>query len=191
MKNESSHNRPDYSECWDSFVAEVAKVQPGLRAFVRSLLPNSSDTDDVVQETNLVLWRKREEYDASRPFGPWARRIAYFQTLAHLKSRSRSRESQFSDEWLEQIADEVENRAAQMDDRVDALRSCLSKLPPKDRTLVQERYAEGTSVKGMASASGRSADAVSMHLYRLRKKLATCIDLFTKKDAEMRGDASA
>ena len=118
---------------------------------------------------------EREEYDSSREFGPWARRIAYFQTLAHLKRRTRSRESQFSDEMLEQLAVETERRSDALEDRLQALRSCLEKLPEKDRDLVKARYATGASVKAMAGDIGRSADAVSMHLYRLRQKLAGCI----------------
>lgn len=160
---------------WAAFVAEIAGAQPGLRAFLRTLLPCSGDADDVLQETNLVLWRKREEYDANRDFGPWARRIAYFQTLAHLKKRSRSREARFSDEMVEQLAVECEKRSDALEDRLQALRSCLEKLPGEERELVEARYGSGASVKIMAGEIGRSADAVSMHLYRLRQKLADCI----------------
>jgi len=172
---------------WAGYVAKIAQAQPGLKAFLRTLLPCAGDADDVLQETNLVLWRKREEYDTSREFGPWARRIAYFQTLAHLKTQSRSPETQFSDEMLEQLAVEGEKRSDALEDRLQAMRSCLEKLPEEDRELVRSRYAFGASVKVMADNIGRSADAVSMHLYRLRQKLAACIGTTLQRKVQMEG----
>lgn len=172
---------------WAGYVAKIAQAQPGLKAFLRTLLPCAGDADDVLQETNLVLWKKREEYDSAREFGPWARRIAYFQTLAHLKARSRSPETQFSDEMLEQLAAEGEKRSDALENRLQALRTCLSKLPEEDRELVRARYAFGASVKVMASGIGRSADAVSMHLYRLRQKLATCIGKTLERNVQAEG----
>jgi RNA polymerase sigma-70 factor (ECF subfamily) len=166
---------------WAGVVADIARAQPGLRAFLRALLPCPGDADDVLQETNLVLWQKRAEFDPARPFGPWARRVAYFQTLAHLKNRARARESRFSDDMIEQLAAESESRADAAETRLRALRECLSKLPEPDRALVNARYAAGASVKEMAQAGGRTADALSMHLYRLRKNLAACIESLLKQ----------
>lgn len=182
MSDSSAQQSSDSPDRWDGYVAAIAQVQSSLRAFLRTLLPCPGDADDVLQETNLILWQKRDEYDPTRGMGPWSRRIAYFQVLAFLKARSRSRESPFSDELLEQLAAESEQRVEHIDRRLLALRSCLSKLPSDDQKLVQARYAAGSSVKAMAAEQGRSADALSMHLYRLRQKLAICIDQFVSPD---------
>lgn len=161
---------------WDRLVTEIARAQPGLRAFLRTLLPCPGDADDVLQNTNLVLWQKRAEYDAQRPFGPWARRMAYFQTLAFLKSRSRARESSFSEELLEHLAADSDHAMDTLERRLKALGQCLARLPEPERALVSARYEAGASVRDMAAASDRSADALSMHLFRLRKRLAECIE---------------
>ncbi len=173
--------RPDSSDHerdarWSGYVAKIAHAQPRLLAFLRTLLPRAADAEDVLQETNLVLWQKREEYDEDREFGPWARRIAYFQTLAFLKKRTRAREAHFSDEMLERLVHESEERADALEDRLRALRTCLTKMSDEDRDLVNARYVSGGSVKIIAGEFDRSADALSMHLYRLRKKLAECIN---------------
>jgi RNA polymerase sigma-70 factor (ECF subfamily) len=160
---------------WDWLVAEIARNQPGMRAFLRTLLPCAGDADDVLQEANLVLWQKRQEYDRSRPFGPWARRIAYLQSLAFMKTRSRRREGTFSEGMVEALAVAAEARAATLDVRLEALRECLGKLSAADRQVVADRYEAGRSVTAMAQAGRRSPDAMSMHLHRLRKKLAECV----------------
>ena len=176
---------------WADYVGKIARAQPGLLAFLRTLLPRATDADDVLQETNMVLWRKREESDTGREFGPWARRIAYFQTLAFLKKRTRARESRLSDEMLERLASESEERSDALEDRLRALRSCLTKMSEEDRALVEARYGAGGSVKVIAEGIQRSADALSMHLYRLRKKLAEfskiVIEEFEKDPGEIDG----
>lgn len=47
-----------------------------FRAFVRSMLRDRGLCHDVFQEVALTLWEQASRYDASRPFGPWARGIA-------------------------------------------------------------------------------------------------------------------
>jgi len=38
------------------------------------MVRNAADADDVLQETNLVLWRKTADFDPAREFMPWAMR---------------------------------------------------------------------------------------------------------------------
>jgi hypothetical protein len=52
----------------EEFVALITQHQPALYAFVLSLLGNRTDTDEVVQETNLVLWRKFDQFHAGSDF---------------------------------------------------------------------------------------------------------------------------
>ena len=72
-------------------VREITACQSALYAYVCSLLGTSAGAADVLHEANVVLWEKAAEYDPSRPFLPWAYRIAYFQVLAHRKRRSRDK----------------------------------------------------------------------------------------------------
>jgi RNA polymerase sigma-70 factor (ECF subfamily) len=42
--------------------------QSVIRAFVISLLPGVSETDDVIQNTNEILWTKRESFELGTNF---------------------------------------------------------------------------------------------------------------------------
>ena len=44
------------------FVSHLTTSQGRIRAFVVSLMPGSSDVGDVVQETNLTLWKSQARY---------------------------------------------------------------------------------------------------------------------------------
>jgi RNA polymerase sigma-70 factor (ECF subfamily) len=50
------------------FVQLLVTHQSVIRAFVISLLPGVSETDDVIQNTNEILWTKRESFELGTNF---------------------------------------------------------------------------------------------------------------------------
>ena len=65
----------------------LAEHQDDLFRYVFSLLPNSEDVKDILQETYVALTRKFGEYDPAKPFLPWAYGFAYMQVLKHRDAR--------------------------------------------------------------------------------------------------------
>ncbi|QDU61723.1 RNA polymerase sigma factor CnrH [Planctomycetes bacterium Pan216] len=167
----------NHSERGDErYLAQLVSAQPALRGIVHAIVRRPSDVDDIVQETNMVLWRKREEYDPERPFKAWACRIAHLQALAFLKKERGKAKVPFEDDLVGAIADEAVAQAEQAERRTKALRDCIEKLSGHHRDLLNHRYSRGISVSGIAELMGRSADAISMSLYRIRKSLLECIE---------------
>ena len=85
------------------FIENVTRVQRKLHAFIWSLVRSGADADDILQETNLVLWRKSDEFEPGSNFDAWAFRIAQFQVLAFRKRQQRSK-LHFDDELVEALA---------------------------------------------------------------------------------------
>lgn len=158
-----------------AFVSQVTRCQRNLHAFIVMLVRNPVDADDVLQETNLVLWRKANEYDPARPFLPWAMRIAQFQAMAWLKKQKRSR-LVFDENLVEILAAEASKKAEEYDPRRRALADCLRKLSPSHRHLVARRYEPGGCVNDLASEQGTSPKALSEMLRRIRRNLLQCIE---------------
>ena len=73
------------------FVELLTQHQRKLYGYIYTLVPNATDSDDLLQETNLVLWKKRSEYKLGTNFMAWACRIAFFNVQNFLKSKGRSR----------------------------------------------------------------------------------------------------
>ena len=46
------------------FLTRVTGAQRSLYAFILTLVRQSADAEDVLQETNVVLWQKAAEQDA-------------------------------------------------------------------------------------------------------------------------------
>ncbi len=159
------------------FVAQITKCQRQLHAFILSMVWNPADADDVLQETNLVLWEKVAEFDAAQPFLPWAMRFAQFQAMAWLKRHRRQTERLvFDDDLAKLLADEAVREEPAFDARQHALASCLQKLTPEQRKLIARRYEPGSSVNAMAEAANSTAKAVSDKLRRIRQALLKCIE---------------
>jgi RNA polymerase sigma-70 factor (ECF subfamily) len=164
------------------FITHVTRSQRALHAFILTMVWNAADADDVLQETNLVLWKKAAEYDETRPFMPWAARIAQYQSLAWLKSRQRSRLS-FDDTLLATLGEEAAAESDAFEARRTALALCLQKLPEDQRALVASRYEPGGSVQALAASRGTSPKALSEMLRRIRHALQLCIEKNLPKEA--------
>jgi RNA polymerase sigma-70 factor (ECF subfamily) len=129
----------------------------------------------VLQETNLALWNKAEEYDAGRPFLPWAYRVAYLQVLAYRKTCARSR-LVFDEELVSELAEQTEIRDADLDRRLEALGDCIDKLPGPRREILDRRYRDGDSLDQIAERLSKAPNVVAASLYRIRKMLMDCIE---------------
>ncbi|MBL8797003.1 MAG: sigma-70 family RNA polymerase sigma factor [Planctomycetia bacterium] len=162
-------------ETKDEFITHLTMAQPSLWAYVLSLLPDHVAAQDVLQETNLTLWRKAGNFQPGTSFIAWACQVAYFHVLSYRRRMRRDR-LVLDDSVLAYLAERQAERAETLDNRLAALRGCLEKLPEASRRLLQERYAPGGSVKDLAESDGRSVAAVSQVLYRIREKLLSCIE---------------
>src|SRR5262245_3143405 len=76
-----------------------------LFGYIFSLTANWDDSQEIMQRLRIRIWEQFERYDQERPFGAWARAIAYYLVLAFRKERSRQRE--FFTERVIQLLDEA------------------------------------------------------------------------------------
>jgi RNA polymerase sigma-70 factor (ECF subfamily) len=156
------------------FLLQLTTHQSTLYATITALLGGVEGAQDVLQETNVVLLEKAHEYDASRPFIPWAATFARFQVLAWRKRQSRDR-LVLDDALFAVLADRLTAKAALPSRRLDAIETCLGKLTPESRQLVDARYVQDETVKSIADRLGRSVNVVSVSLFRIRKMLLECM----------------
>lgn len=149
--------------------------QDSLRAFIFSLIPGSPDIDDVLQNTNAVLWQKRERFKAGTNFQAWAFKIARYQTRHQLDRYKRDGRLVFSDKLFDIIADSAPTDHSQ--DRLQgALNRCMEKLGDKQRELINGRYTPGRSLEQMAVSSGKTAGSLRIALHRIRETLKICVE---------------
>ena len=69
------------------FVKLLTAHQRDLYAYINTLLVGDIATSDVLQDTNLDLWKRLDNYDFNRAFLPWAYGFAHQRVLAYRKTR--------------------------------------------------------------------------------------------------------
>ena len=158
----------------DAFVTLLTAVQPSLYAAILALLPDRAVARDLLQETNLTLWHKADDFEAGTNFLAWACRIARYHILNHRRKVQRE-QVVFDDELFAELAERQAARIEQFDLRGTALQRCVEKLPSEHRELVEQRYAPGGSVQRIAEAQRKSVGAISQTLYRVRETLLNCV----------------
>lgn len=158
----------------ERFVQLLTENQNRIFGYVFSLLGDHSRTADVVQEVNLLLWRKIEEFDHARPFLPWAFSIARFQVLSHLRDRNRDR-LLLDPELAETLSCQAESKAGEIDAVRAALRPCLQLLTPNNRTLIEHRYFQRMPLAEIADTADRTVGSIKVALLRIRRQLAECV----------------
>jgi RNA polymerase sigma-70 factor (ECF subfamily) len=159
----------------ETFIAEISDAQTPLRAYIFKLVGNHHATQDILQEANVILWKKRMDWDPSTPFLKWAYRVAYFQAKAHFRDQSREKQRlTFSNELIELLAQDEPHFTLEVQLH-EALDHCLSKMEETKRSVLIQRYKGKESVEDIAEKVGLSPNTFSQNLRRLRSKLSTCI----------------
>jgi len=159
----------------DEFIRLLTECQPWLRALVRAILLSPGDVDEVVQRTNVVLWRKADCFEPGTNFRAWASQVARLEVLAYTREQGKDRHA-FNAELVHRLADEAESQLSISNDMRAALRKCMEKLDGSQRKLIQDRYAENGCVKEIADRAGNTPDAISAKLYRIKRTLMKCIE---------------
>ncbi len=156
------------------FLLLLTGNQSALYASIAALLGGTESAQDILQETNVVLLEKWADYDAARPFLPWAIAFARFQVQAWRKKQSRDR-LVLSEALFDRMADTLTVAAPAQSRQLDALEACYQKLSTEWRRLMDARYQRGEAVHEIALAAGQTENVISVTLFRIRKALLECM----------------
>ena len=140
---------------------------PRLYAVALRLTGNSQSAEDLVQDTLLRLWMKRDslppDFDAS------AYSVITLRNIFLDSKRRRGIEE--ADEPLERLAVAYDGQAdteANETDDVALVRRLISQLPPKQRMVITMRDIEGLDSEEMRRATGLSDINIRTLLSRAR-----------------------
>ena len=158
----------------DDFIQLFTRHQRPLFLFILAQVPNPVDAEEILQEANLVIWRKCADFRPGSNFLAWASQIARYEVLKYLERRRRNR-LQFAPDIIEQIAEEALADTTELERRRHALAVCLGKLRAKDRELIQMRYTPGENGLSIAQSLERPVNSIYQSLARIRRTLLECV----------------
>ncbi len=157
------------------FIRLLMENERRIYAYIRTLLGNATDADDVLQETSILLWDKFSEFDQDSSFIAWSFKIAYF-TVQNFRRKQGRCKVVFSNSTFEVIAEKSTQMVPVLDQRHELLNSCIEKLSVPDKQLLRMRYEMDASIESTAEQSGRTKQAIYNALSRLRSTLFECVN---------------
>lgn len=157
------------------FVQLFTKSQRRLFLFILAQVSNLTDAEEILQDTNVIIWSKFHQFQLGTSFFAWAGKIASYEILKHRDRLRVAQRIRFSDEFLSRVAAEAIELNDELELRREALSDCLRNLKPVDRELIQARYSPGENGLRVADHLGRPANSVYQSIGRIRKALFDCV----------------
>ena len=160
---------------FDILVRQHAEM---LNAFIHSFAFEKSTVDDVFQETIITAWKRIDQFDRSRPFGPWLRGIARNHILSSARKNRRYR-THLTELMQQRIAlqfDKVDQTAGDsFSQRISELHDCIARLKEDAHEAIDLVYVRGLDAAAAAKALGTTDETFRKRLYRARLALAECL----------------
>ncbi len=144
------------------------------------LLRHPQDSEDVMQETFLAVYRGIGNFREESSLSTWVYRIAYNQALMKMRRKSLntvSLDESLSDEEGNEVKLEIESdaplpeEAALTSDMMGRLDEALERMPETLRSVFVLRDVEGYSTAETAAILGAKEATVKTRLHRARRFL--------------------
>jgi RNA polymerase sigma-70 factor (ECF subfamily) len=152
---------------------DVIAMIPALRAFAWSLSHNSSDADDLVQDTLIKAWTNREKFEIGTNLRAWMFTIlrnTYYTAVVRKRREVRDEDGSYaatlttpaSQDWSLQVG---------------ALEAALQQLPDEHREALILVGGAGLTYEEAAEVCGCALGTIKSRVNRARNRLAKLMDL--------------
>lgn len=157
----------------DSAALRALYVSHNVRVyrFVLSLARNQTLAEDVVSETFLKVWQKAASYEGQAKVTTWLLTIARNEAISVLRKKT---EAPFDENAAAEIEDEgdTQETATAKKDKGAVMRTCIGKLSPAHREIIDLVYYQDRSVAEIAEILDIPENTVKTRMFHARKQLS-------------------
>jgi len=156
-----------------SFRNDVLPLKNELYRLALRITLNHAEAEDIVQETMIKVWNRREQWDNIESIEAFCLTIC--RNISLDKMRKMENQNQSLSEGEHDAPDQSyssnpEEQAMQQD-RMQLIRQLINQLPEKQRSVMQLRDFEGKSYKEIAKVMGISEEQVKVNIFRARQTI--------------------
>ncbi len=152
------------------FRKDILPLRDKLYRLALRITLNSAEAEDIVQDTLLRVWNRRDEWSTLSSVE------AYRYTIARNLALDRR---ELADSRTVELTPEAENSTENSgpydrmisQEQLDIIHSLVNRLPEKQRTVMQLRDIEGKSYREIADLMQFTEEQVKTTLFRARKKI--------------------
>jgi len=154
----------------EEFKKEIIPLQRKLYSFALRILQNREESEDVVQEIFVKLWRIRGELEAVR------NREAFAMTMTRnlcLDKMKKKRTLSLDDEYMthEGTSESDPVREVQLNEAIARVNQLVNDLPDQQRMIIQLRDIEGYTSEEVAEILDINQNTLRVSLSRARQKI--------------------
>jgi RNA polymerase sigma-70 factor (ECF subfamily) len=149
----------------------VRQYQKRLYTFIRRMVTDHDEAQDVLQNTFIKAWSGLERFREDAKLYSWLYRIAHNESLSHLR---RMKRGLFVNDAsvIERLSTSLDSSEHFNGDAIErALQKAIMQLPDKQRAVFTMRYFEEMKYEDMSSVTGTSVGALKSSYHIAAKKV--------------------
>lgn len=156
-----------------SFRNDILPLKNELYRLALRITLNPAEAEDVVQETMIKVWNKREQWNEIESIEAFCLTICRnisLDKMRKMENQNQSLEEGEHDAPDQSYASNPEEQAMQQD-KLKLIRRLINSLPEKQRSAMQLRDFEGKSYKEIAKIMDISEEQVKVNIFRARQTI--------------------
>lgn len=153
-----------------SFRNDILPLKDKLYRLALRITLDSAEAEDIVQDTMIKVWNKRDEWPQFESIE------AYCLTVARNLAIDRSQKMEAQNVELTPETHDMSDalnpyEQLEQNEQMSLIHRLLNELPERQRTIMQLRDIEGKSYKEIADILQITEEQVKVNLFRSRQKI--------------------
>lgn len=155
----------------------VRQHQRRLYAFIRRMLSDHDEAQDVLQNTFVKAWHGLAGFRGDSQLYSWLYRIAHNECLNHLR-KARRQLFVSSETVIERLSTSLDSSEHFNGDAIQRkLQQAVMRLPDKQRAVFHMKYFDGMKYEDMSQVTGTSVGALKSSYHIAVKKIEAWLTL--------------
>jgi RNA polymerase sigma-70 factor (ECF subfamily) len=137
-----------------------------LYAYLMQLLNSKEDAEEIVQESFIKIWEKRENFLEGYPFDAYLFKIAKNSFLNHNRKKVNQRIFEDYLEYADELSSDNTDDYVIFKETLDIINAIIQEMPPRRREIFNLRKTEGLSRQEIAEKLQISVITVDSQLLK-------------------------
>ena len=152
-----------------SFRNDVLPLKNELFRLALRITLNRAEAEDIVQDTLIKVWNRREEWNAIDSIEAFSLTVCRNLSLDRIRKKGNDNDSLEDVKAAEPLASSNPQDRMIQTDKVRLIRQIVDGLPEKQRSCMQLRDFEGKTYKEIAGVLDISEEQVKVNIFRARQ----------------------
>ena len=152
-----------------SFRNDVLPLKNELFRLALRITLNRAEDEDIVQDTLIKVWNRREEWNAIDSIEAFSLTVCRNLSLDRIRKKGNDNDSLEDVKAADPLASSNPQDRMIQTDKVRLIRQIVDGLPEKQRSCMQLRDFEGKTYKEIAGVLDISEEQVKVNIFRARQ----------------------